>query len=65
MCHVTAESDWEVVNSSYYGCHVSAQSSWDIALSSYDGCHVSAYSISEVVQKAMVWVLLQLRIAGK
>ena len=38
MCHVLAQSNWEVVQSSYDVRHISAQSSWEVAQSSYDAC---------------------------
>ena len=39
VCHVSAQSCWEVGQSSYV-CHASAQSSWEVAQGSYDVCHV-------------------------
>ena len=47
MCHVSAQSSWEVAQSSYDVCHVSAQSSWEVVQSSYDVCLVSVQSSSE------------------
>ena len=41
MCHVSAQSSWEVAQSRYDVRHVSAQSSWEVAQSSYD---VSCFS---------------------
>ena len=36
----SAQSSWEVAQSSYDMCHVAAQSRWDVAQSSYDVCQV-------------------------
>ena len=52
MCFVSAQSSWEVAQSSYDVCHVSAHSSWEVAHTSYGLCHVSAQSSWEVAQNS-------------
>ena len=52
MCFVSAQSSWEVAQSSYDVCHVSAHSSWKVAHTSYGLCHVSAQSSWEVAQNS-------------
>ena len=76
MCVVSAQSSWEVAQSSCDVCHVSAQSgynvyhvsaqsSWEVAQGSYDECRVSAQSSLGVAQSSYVSVMFQLRAAWK
>ena len=65
MCHASAQSSWEVAESSYDVCNVLAQSRWeDLRVAKM--CVMCQFTVAATKFRApKLFVMFQLRVAGK